>query len=46
MEYTQWDMEMFIVYKNSCVGLNPCCNGIYSMSMKKHKEARTQQVKS
>ena len=33
MEYTQWDIkEMANWASTSC--LNPCCNGIYSMSIK------------
>ena len=30
MEYTQWATFGFIKCVNNC--LNPCCNGIYSMS--------------
>ena len=29
MEYTQWDMLLCSLL--SMAGLNPCCNGIYSM---------------
>ena len=32
MEYTQWDLLR--VQNKSCLRLNPCCNGIYSMSCK------------
>ena len=31
MEYTQWVMEKKQVIE--ALGLNPCCNGIYSMSV-------------
>ena len=31
MEYTQWDLSDIVLEKLG-VGLNPCCNGIYSMS--------------
>ena len=31
MEYTQW-VESLIKAGNKSVSLNPCCNGIYSMS--------------
>ena len=31
MEYTQWVLQT-ISFKISCSCLNPCCNGIYSMS--------------
>ena len=31
MEYTQWDLKLAII-KLKTFGLNPCCNGIYSMS--------------
>ena len=31
MEYTQWALTMF--HSDNEEGLNPCCNGIYSMSM-------------
>ena len=30
MEYTQWDSLEYANFKT--LGLNPCCNGIYSMS--------------
>ena len=30
MEYTQWGVN--ILPKDNYVSLNPCCNGIYSMS--------------
>ena len=31
MEYTQW--ELLIYLKMANWGLNPCCNGIYSMRL-------------
>ena len=34
MEYTQW-VEPINKKKYEWVGLNPCCNGIYSMSEEK-----------
>ena len=30
MEYTQWAIDIHIVALFG-IGLNPCCNGIYSM---------------
>ena len=33
MEYTQWELYKYNTSKNR--SLNPCCNGIYSMSGKK-----------
>ena len=33
MEYTQWDKE-YLKEFNDMQGLNPCCNGIYSMRSK------------
>ena len=32
MEYTQWD-ELFGDIREQASSLNPCCNGIYSMSV-------------
>ena len=31
MEYTQWDL--YIIFEANNDSLNPCCNGIYSMSL-------------
>ena len=31
MEYTQWVVILHTI-ASAYVGLNPCCNGIYSMS--------------
>ena len=33
MEYTQWDPIKITTIK--IIGLNPCCNGIYSMRVKR-----------
>ena len=36
MEYTQWDKQNNWLWKK--FSLNPCCNGIYSMSGKHKNE--------
>ena len=38
MEYTQWDVNVNIK-KSQRFSLNPCCNGIYSMSSKSYMSA-------
>ena len=42
MEYTQWDLVLTSLFVAMC--LNPCCNGIYSMSSFKGGRMTTAKV--
>ena len=43
MEYTQWEDQMPLL-NTSKLGLNPCCNGIYSMSGKEFTDSWSKAV--